>query len=209
LLGPNYFIEFAEERRLIVAIGEWVIREAARWSRTWIDAGLPLLPIAVNLASSQFRGAEFMPTLEAILDEVKLPPGWLEFELTERMLMDDIDEVRQRLNAIKAKGINLSVDDFGTGYSSLVHLKALPIDKLKIDRSFVKDLPDDRDSAAIALAILQMAHSLEIAVVAEGVETQAQLDMLSQLGCERIQGFLLGKPMPGEQLALLLGRKTA
>jgi diguanylate cyclase (GGDEF)-like protein/PAS domain S-box-containing protein len=206
LLGPLHFIEFAEQRRLIVPIGDWVIRETARWSRRWLDQGLPLLPVSVNLSTTQFRGQDFLPSLEQTLSQLQLPPGWLEFELTERMLMDDVEQVRSLLGAIKDKGINLSVDDFGTGYSSLVHLKQLPIDKLKIDRSFVKDLPDDRDSAAITMAILQMAHSLQIGTVAEGVETRAQLDLLVQLGCERIQGFLLGKPMPGEQLSEIIER---
>jgi diguanylate cyclase (GGDEF)-like protein/PAS domain S-box-containing protein len=204
LIGPNYFIEFAEERRMIVRIGEWVMKEAARWAERWLAAGLRSVPIAVNLSSSQFRDQSFLPSLERFLQSTPLPRGWLELELTERMLMDDIEEIRQRLNQIKVLGIALAVDDFGTGYSSLVHLKALPIDKLKIDRSFIKDLPGDANSRAITTAIVQMSLSLGLDVVAEGVETRAQFEMLTQLGCAAIQGFLLSKPVPGERVEQLL-----
>jgi len=193
LLKPDEFIPVAEQQRLMLPIGAWVLKEAVRCAQRWQSMGLGVDLIAVNLSTVQFQSAGFV---EAVAE--MLPPGvgrLIELELTERMLMDDLPAVKARLEQLKALGLRISVDDFGTGYSSLGHLKALPIDKLKIDRSFVHDLPDERDSAAIARAIIQMGLSLGLTVIAEGVETEAQREFLARQGCDELQGTLVSVPL--------------
>jgi diguanylate cyclase (GGDEF)-like protein/PAS domain S-box-containing protein len=204
LVVPNEFIPLAEERRLMNLIGEWVINEVAGTLCAWRTAGLKCVPIAVNLSSQQFEARDFLTNMSRVLGEARLPGDLLVFELTERMLMDDVAKVTAVLHGLRQLGIRVAVDDFGTGYSSLGHLKHYPIDTLKVDRSFVRDLPDAKDSAAITTAIVQMAHSLGIEVLAEGVETQAQYDYLRQLGCDEVQGFLIGKPMTAAEAMSLL-----
>jgi EAL domain-containing protein (putative c-di-GMP-specific phosphodiesterase class I) len=196
LLLPDAFIPVAEQRRLMLAMGQWVLREAARCARRWHDLGLAVAPVAVNLSTVQFHAIGFVEAVAQVLPPGSVTAGLLELELTERMLMDDLAEVKQRLARLKAMGLRISVDDFGTGYSSLGHLKDLPIDKIKIDRSFIRDLPLDRDSAAITRAIVQMGHSLDIGVIAEGVETEGQARFLSIAGCDLLQGTWVGAPMP-------------
>jgi diguanylate cyclase (GGDEF)-like protein/PAS domain S-box-containing protein len=200
LLAPDEFIPLAEQRRLMLPIGQWVLREAARCAHRWREGGLRNVPVAVNLSTMQFRALDFIDTLAQVLREERVPGSWLELELTERMLMDDLNAVRRTLVQLKAMGIRLSVDDFGTGYSSLGHLKDLPIDKMKIDRSFIKDLPGERDSVAITSAIIQMARSLELTVVAEGVETAAQARFLAEHGCHALQGSAISPPLDRTQL---------
>jgi diguanylate cyclase (GGDEF)-like protein/PAS domain S-box-containing protein len=200
LLTPDDFIALAEERRLMLPIGQWVLREAARSARHWRTHGLPHLPVAVNLSTMQFQAPDFVDSIAQVLRDEEVPGQWLELELTERMLMADLPAVRRTLGQLKAMGIRLSVDDFGTGYSSLGHLKNLPIDKMKIDRSFVMGLPAERDSAAIATAIIQMARSLELTVVAEGVETEAQRQFLAERGCHGLQGAAISAPLSCEEL---------
>ena len=195
LLSPDEFIPLAEQRRLMLPIGQWVLREAARCAHRWHDSPLRNVPVAVNLSTMQFRALDFVDSLAQVLREERVPGAWLELELTERMLMDDLGAVRRTLGQLKAMGIRLSVDDFGTGYSSLGHLKDLPIDKMKIDRSFVKDLPGERDSVAITSAIIQMARSLELTVVAEGVENAAQARFLAEHGCHALQGSAISPPL--------------
>lgn len=197
LLGPERFIAVAEQRRLMVGIGRWTLREALRAAKRW-NAGIP---VAVNLSSVEFRAAGFVPMVAQMLREEGVPGALLELELTERMLMDDVEEVTQILARLKTLGIRIAVDDFGTGHTSLAHLKHLPIDKLKIDRSFVQDLPADQGSAAIARAIVQLARGLGLAVVAEGVEHEAQCRFLRESGCDEFQGELVGAPMSAAQLA--------
>jgi diguanylate cyclase (GGDEF)-like protein/PAS domain S-box-containing protein len=199
LLAPNAFIALAEQHRLIVPIGAWVLREAARQARRWHDAGWPLT-VAVNLSTLQFQAPNFVDSIRALLAETGLPAGWLELELTERMLMDDMPQVCAQLQQLRALGVQLSVDDFGTGYSSLSHLKELPIDTMKIDRSFVQELPHQRESAAIASAIVQLARGLGLSVVAEGVETEAQRDFLVQQGCDQLQGLIISAPLTVPQM---------
>jgi diguanylate cyclase (GGDEF)-like protein/PAS domain S-box-containing protein len=199
LLAPNEFIALAEQHRLIVPIGAWVLREAARQARQWHDAGWPLT-VAVNLSTLQFQAPDFVASTQALLAETGLPAGWLELELTERMLMDDVPLVCARLQQLRALGVKLSVDDFGTGYSSLSHLKELPIDTMKIDRSFVQELPHQRESAAIASAIVQLARGLGLSVVAEGVETEAQRAFLVGQGCDQLQGMIISVPLTPCQL---------
>ena len=207
LLVPNEFIALAEQHRLIVPIGAWVLCEAARQARRWHAAGTPLT-IAVNLSTLQFRAPDFIDSIETLLAETALPPGWLELELTERMLMDDVPGVRERLAQLRALGVRLSVDDFGTGYSSLSHLRELPIDKMKIDRSFVQDLPLQRESAAIAGAIIQLARGLGLTVVAEGVETVDQQRFLVEHGCDQLQGLGISAPLTAGQFDAWLSERA-
>ncbi len=196
LLLPNEFIHLAERQRLMLRIGQWVLQEAARCIKRWhtIELGVPT--VAVNLSTLQFLSPGFIDAVAQVLPADGLDSGMLELELTERMLMDDMSEVKQRLMRLRAMGLSISVDDFGTGYSSLGHLKHLPIDKLKIDRSFIRDLPDARDSVAIASAIIQMGRSLGMTVIAEGVETAAQGEFLAAQGCDELQGFLISPALP-------------
>ena len=196
LLLADAFIPVAEQRRLMLNVGQWVLREAIRCAVRWRDMGLVVAPVAVNLSNVQFQSSGFLDAVERELPRDGIEGGLLELELTERMLMDDLPQVKQRLERLKAMGLRISVDDFGTGYSSLGHLKNLPIDKVKIDRSFVHDLPANRDSAAIARAIIQMGRSLGLTVIAEGVETEAQRDFLATQGCDELQGMLISAPLP-------------
>jgi diguanylate cyclase (GGDEF)-like protein/PAS domain S-box-containing protein len=193
LLSADAFIPLAEQRQLMWAIGQWVVGEAVRCAQRWVEMGLQVAPVAVNLSSVQFQSIGFVEAMAQLLPPI---PGLIELELTERMLMDDLVQVKQRLVRLKAMGLQISVDDFGTGYSSLGHLKELPIDKVKIDRSFVHDLPANCDSAAIARAIIQMGRSLGLTVIAEGVETEAQRDFLAEQGCDELQGMLVSPPLP-------------
>ncbi len=207
LLKPDEFIALAEQHRLIVPISAWVLQEAARHAQRWHAAGLALT-VAVNLSALQFEAPDFIASIELLLHDTALPRGWLELELTERMLMDNVPAVRERLFRLRALGVRLSVDDFGTGYSSLAQLRHLPIDKLKIDRSFVHDLPGDRDATAIASAIISLAHGLGLTVVAEGVETEAQRQYLIAQGCHQLQGMGISAPLNAADLqAWIAGRK--
>ena len=195
LLMPDEFIPLAEERRLMLPIGQWVMQAASRCAKRWRSAGLIQVPVAINLSSMQFHADGFVEAVEQALREEQLPGSWIELELTERMLMDDLGAVKRTLKRLKTLGIRISVDDFGTGYSSLAHLKELPIDRIKIDRSFVQDLPHDRGSAAIARAIVQMAKGLGLTAIAEGVETKAQRRFLAEEGCDELQGELISAPL--------------
>ncbi|MFY9509718.1 MAG: EAL domain-containing protein [Rubrivivax sp.] len=207
LLEPDAFIPVAESRRLMLPIGDWVLRQALRQAADWRQAGIIEVPVAVNLSSLQFQAADFVDLVERRLAEAGVPGTALELEFTERMLMDDLHSVHQALQRLRGLGVCIAVDDFGTGYTSLARLKNLPVDRLKIDRSFVHDLPDDRGSAAIASAIIQMAHSLGLGTVAEGVETEAQRDWLRERGCDEEQGFLAARPMPAEALEIWLAAR--
>ncbi|HJV96723.1 MAG TPA: EAL domain-containing protein [Albitalea sp.] len=195
LLLPIEFIALAEQQRLMLPIGQWVLREAMRCAGRWHAMGLAVAPVAVNLSTMQFQSRGFVESVAQLLREEGAEGRLIELELTERMLMDDLPEVNAKLDQLAALGIRVSVDDFGTGYSSLGHLKELPIDKMKIDASFVKDLPGERGSAAITRAIIQMARSLGITAIAEGVETEAQRSFLALNGCDELQGDLISKPL--------------
>ncbi|TMH04307.1 MAG: EAL domain-containing protein [Betaproteobacteria bacterium] len=208
LLGPNEFIPLAEQRRLMLPIGQWVLRSAARAARRWRARGLIDVPVAVNLSSMQFHAEGFVEAVEQVLREEQVPGDWLELELTERMLMDDLGAVKRTLQRLKAMGIRISVDDFGTGYSSLAHLKELPIDGMKIDRSFVQDLPRERGSTAIARAVMQMAQGLEITVIAEGVENDEQRRFLAAEGCDVLQGELISVPLTAAELAAWVAERA-
>jgi diguanylate cyclase (GGDEF)-like protein/PAS domain S-box-containing protein len=196
LLLPADFLPVLEQQRLMLPVSQWVMREAVRWAGDWHRRGMKVGAVAINLSTLQFQSHNFLELLSAALLEEDLPGQAIELELTERMLMDDIPSVTAKLREITALGMRISVDDFGTGYSSLGHLKDFPIDKLKIDRSFVIDLPGNRDSAAISRAIVQMGQSLGLTVMAEGVETEAQCEFLAAQGCDEVQGMWVGAPMP-------------
>ena len=195
LVGPDEFIPVAEARRLILPIGTWVLHEALRCAVRWHASGLARVPVAVNLSTLQFQAPRFVETVEQALADAGAAGSMLELELTERMLMDDVAGVRAALQRLKALGVGIAIDDFGTGYTSLALLKHLPVDRLKIDRSFVIDLPGDAGSAAIAQAIVSLGKSLGLQVVAEGVETQAQREWVRAQGCDAEQGFIEGRPM--------------
>ena len=198
LVGPEEFITFSESRGLITPIGRWVMHEACRQLKAWQDEGLAMVPVAVNLSALEFRQRDVAGELAAVLHATGLEPRFLEIELTESVLMHHTGQVLETLNAIKALGVGVTIDDFGTGYSSLAYLKRYPIDKLKIDRSFVMDTPQSADDVAIVTAIIQMGHSLQLKTVAEGVETAEQKELLHRLGCDLVQGFLVSAPMDAQ-----------
>jgi diguanylate cyclase (GGDEF)-like protein/PAS domain S-box-containing protein len=204
LLGPSHFIEIAEHRGMIVQIGNWVIRQACQQLATWYGVGLPRITLAVNLSALQFRQPELLHEIEQALQANALPGSALDIEVTESVIMEDVDMTSQTLDAFKRMGVQLSIDDFGTGYSSLSYLKRFKADKLKIDQSFVRDIPQDTDDSAIARAIINMAQTLNMKVVAEGVETLAQWQFMRQEGCDQIQGYLLSRPLPAHEFAMLL-----
>ena len=204
MISPAQFLPVAEESELIVPIGTWVMLDACRQMRRWRDRGVPLDSVSVNVSALQFGRADFVGTVARSLESAGLAPKHLELEVTETSLMDDVHGAAERLAALRALGVRVSVDDFGTGYSSLAYLQRLPVDVLKIDRSFVKDLDatgQARDHAhALAQAITGLGHHLGLRVLAEGVETQAQLDAVSALGCDEVQGYFFSKPLPAAQI---------
>jgi EAL domain-containing protein (putative c-di-GMP-specific phosphodiesterase class I) len=188
-ISPAQFIPIAEESGVIVSIGNWVLDAAVRQCSDWNAKGMSLL-MAINVSALQFQQADFVERIDHTLKKHALPPNLLELELTETILIQDVDETMRRLELLAALGVRLAIDDFGTGYSSLSYLKRFPIHKLKIDRSFIQDLPDDESDAAIVNAIIQMSSALHLRVIAEGVETIEQRDFLVAAGCNEYQGFL-------------------
>jgi diguanylate cyclase (GGDEF)-like protein len=200
IIMPNDFIPAAEDTGLIVPIGEWALRSACIQLRRWADAGLTPMRMAVNLSACQFRQSMFCQMVERCLDEAGIPPGWLELELTESIIMDDIQNSSQVLRELKQMGVQVSLDDFGTGYSSLGLLKRLPIATLKIDNSFVRNIGSDADDAAIVEAVITLAHSLRLSVIAEGVETLDQLEFLSERQCDEAQGYYFTRALPAPEM---------
>ena len=204
LVAPADFIPLLEETGLIVPVGEWVLREACTQATAWRAAGLPPLRVAGNLSARQLRHECFADTVAAALADTGMDPGDLELEITESAVMQQVEASIETLSRIHALGVRLSMDDFGTGYSSLSHLKLLPIDAVKIDRSFVHDIPGDEDDTAIVQAIIVLARTLRLDVIAEGVETKEQLAFLRAHGCDAMQGYLFSRPLPAEALRRLL-----
>ncbi len=196
LIQPNDFIPLAEETGLIVPLGDYVLRQVCKNLRRWIDQGESIQRISINISARQFRQDDLAEHIAGILAETGIDGAQLEFELTESMVMHDVDNTLTTLRRLKQLGATLALDDFGTGYSSLSYLKRFPIDVLKIDRSFIRDVESNSDDAAIANAVIAMAHSLGLRVVAEGVENAAQLELLRQHGCDEIQGFFFSRPLP-------------
>ena len=197
----NEVITLLEETGLIEPVGEWILHTACAQAKRWLDDGLPPLRMSVNLSARQFKQADLAERIQRILAEVGLDPalGRLDLELTESMIMQDAEMTLGTLHKLNAIGVKLSIDDFGTGYSSLSYLRRFPIHTLKIDQSFTRDLGKSDDAAAIVTAILGLARGLKLSVIAEGVETQEQLDILRDLGCEVYQGYLFSRPVPAQQ----------
>ena len=197
---PGEFIPILEATGLILPVGEWVLRKACTQARAWLYAGIPTLRVCVNLSAVQFRQRQLAGRIEKILSETNLPGSALELEITESALMEDADYSRDVLMRLRKLGIRVALDDFGTGYSSLSLLNSFPVDSLKIDRLFIRDIVDDKDHRSICSAIIAMGRALRLAVLAEGVETKEQLHTIQELGCDLIQGFFYARPMPAEEV---------
>lgn len=204
MISPAQFIPLAEDTGLIVPIGKWVLQTACAQSVAWIEAGLPPVCLAVNLSARQFSDENLLSDIAQTLQVTGMQPGLLELELTESMVMQNHDRAILILSELKRIGVRLAIDDFGVGYSSLAQIKNFPIDTLKVDRSFIRDLPDSSEDCAITQAIIAMAQTLSLTVVAEGVETQAQEDFLRGIACDETQGFHFSRPVPSEEFAQLL-----
>lgn len=207
LVLPSQFIPLLEETGLIIPVGEWVLRTACMQGKKWISEGYEPIAMSVNVSSRQFDQKNLVEIVTRALDEAKLDPRYLELEITESTIMQDPEEAIDTLLRLKNMGIGISIDDFGIGYSSLNYLRRVPLDSLKIDRSFISNLTTSHSDSAIIKAIISLAHSLNLQVVAEGVENNQQIEFLRENGCDEVQGFLIGKPMPSEQVSQLLTRK--
>ncbi|MDQ3668139.1 MAG: EAL domain-containing protein [Acidobacteriota bacterium] len=209
LLYPAEFIGLAEDNGLIVSIGDWVLRTACQQSKSWQDAGFDPLRVAVNLSARQFQQPGLVESIAKVLKDTALDPTLLELELTEGSIMKDPNQAIRKLHELKAMGIHISVDDFGIGYSSLNYVKRFPIDTLKVDKSFVKDISTDPENEAIVSAIITLAHALKLNVIAEGVETQEQLESLRLLKCDEVQGYLFSKPLSVAEFTDLLAERLS
>jgi EAL domain-containing protein (putative c-di-GMP-specific phosphodiesterase class I) len=209
LVPSDQFIAIAEESGLIVSIGHWVLREACRQAKAWQDAGLPIMRLAVNISAVELRSKEFVAGVESILADTGFDPKCLDLELTETFLMQDSKSTSLVLSAIKALGVQLALDDFGTGYSSLSYMRRFPIDTLKVDRSFVRDLTMDASDASVVSAVINMGRSLHMRVVAEGVETMDQVVFLKEHGCSEAQGYHFSRPLKAHEFADWTRRNAA
>jgi predicted signal transduction protein with EAL and GGDEF domain len=207
LIPPGRFISIAENNGLILPIGEWVLRSVCAQARRWQDAGLCALPVAVNVSAVQFRQESFRGLIRRVLEETGLSPEYLELELTESVLLSNADVTLSVLQELKEMGLKLSIDDFGTGYSSFTYLRHFSVDKLKIDQSFIQEVATKNDDAAITIAIISLAKSLQIKVVAEGVENEAQMFFLREHRCDQIQGHYFSKPVSADEAAAMLQRE--
>jgi len=205
---PGRFVPLAEETGLIVRIGEWIVTTACRQGSAWHREGFGDVRINVNVSVDQLRDPRFVERVVGILDETGFDPQRLALglEITESELMENVRTTVGAIEALRRMGVAVYIDDFGTGYSSLAYLRQLPIDTLKIDASFIRDLPDDPDAVAVVKGIIALAKSLELRVIAEGVETEEQFATLRDLGCDAVQGFLFGRPTPAEEVVSLFGR---
>lgn len=205
LVGPDNFIPFAEESGLIVKVGEFVIREVCRQRAAWTAQGVPAFPVAVNLSTKQFGRPDFFDTVVKIMRDTGVNPSQLEFEITESKLMAQPESINEVLGRFQELGISIAVDDFGTGYSSLSYLTKLPLNTLKIDRSFLDGVPSDGHDAVVCRSIVDLAKTLNLTVVAEGVETEEQAEFLRDIGCTYLQGYLISKPMPAAAVPVFVG----
>jgi EAL domain-containing protein (putative c-di-GMP-specific phosphodiesterase class I) len=205
MISPGRFVPVAEETGLIAEIGQWALRAACLEAKAWNKAGYAV-NVAVNVSPGQFKQRKVWLAVRAALERSGLKPSQMVLELTESMLMENADESIEMLNELKEMGVRLAVDDFGAGYSSLTYLSKFPVDELKIDQSFVKGLPEQRQSAAIIGAVVGLARELDLKVVAEGVESKAQLDYLRVRGCDQYQGYLCSRPVPPAPFLQLLQR---
>jgi EAL domain-containing protein (putative c-di-GMP-specific phosphodiesterase class I) len=209
LVMPGDFISVAEETGLIVSLGQWVLRQACARTKKWHDLGFDHLQVSVNLSPRQFQQKDLVKTVRSILQQTGLPPRALELEVTESVVMFSVDDAIAILSRLSDLGVELSMDDFGRGYSSLYYLKNFPMSTLKIDRSFVNDIGRGNGCASLVHTIISMSRALKLKVIAEGVETPAQLSFLRKHQCDQIQGYLFSRPLPADEITdLLISRKT-
>jgi len=208
IMNPAQFIPLAEETGLIMQIGEWALREACRTNKAWQTEGYQPVCVAVNLSPKQFRHQDITQLVASILAETRLSPEYLELEITETAIMDNVESAINKLNDIKQIGVKISIDDFGTGYTSISYLKKFPISVLKIDQSFIKGIPENQNDTAITSAVIALAHSLDMKVVAEGVETPEQLQYLANHHCDIVQGYYLSRPLPKQKIILQFAKAT-
>jgi len=204
MIAPSVFVPLAEETGLIVPMGEWVLQAGCYQLKTWLDAGFPAMRLGINVSAHQLQKKDFADLVLGVLKECGLPPAYLNLEITETVIMHNMNEAFETLRRLRSVGITVSIDDFGTGFSSLSYLKDLPADHLKIDRAFVQNLPFSNNEANIARHIIDMAHGLNLKVIAEGVENRDQLNFLQEAGCDEIQGFLVSRPLPAEDITEIL-----
>lgn len=209
MVSPAEFIPVAESTGLIIPIGKWVLNRVCKQLKTWHDAGIPALTIAVNLSVIEFNQPDFIHKIVNFIETNSLTPHCLELELTESMIMQDFNSAITTMNKLRTLGVKIAIDDFGTGYSSLIYLKKLPINTLKIDRYFIHNVANDYQKSAITKGLIQMGHNLNLQIIAEGVETEAELSFLRQNNCDSMQGFLFSRPLPvAEFEKFLLTNKT-
>lgn len=199
-ISPGKFIPLAEETELIIQLGEWVLQTVCRQATEWHQRGVPMSRLAVNLSSVQFRRSDLPKMVRHVLEETGLPATMLDLELTESLLIQNVDEAIAKLNELRSLGVRISIDDFGTGYASLGYLQHFPFDILKLDQCFVRNVDSNPKNAAITIALIQMAHSLGLQVIAEGVETEAEREFLLQNNCDIMQGYLFGRSLPPQDL---------
>lgn len=204
MISPIEFIPVAEESGLIVPIGKWVLEEACRQNKAWLDQGLPPVKVSINMAAPQFRDRNIVEQVKEVVKKSGLPERYIEIEITESMLVGDIETVIEKLNGLRDMGVDIAIDDFGTGYSSLSYLSRFPITTLKIDRAFVHDLESNKNTAEIARAIIALSQGLELEVVAEGAENAAHIEFLKEQGCNTVQGFFYSRPVDAESFGALL-----
>lgn len=204
LVSPAQFIPLAEENNLIMQIGEWTLKEACRANKAWQEEGYAPIKMAINLSAKQFQHPDIAQIVENVLLETGLNPDYLELEITEAAIMVDVKNAAQKLMELKKMGVHIAIDDFGTGYTSISHLKKFPVDILKIDQNFIKGIPSNHNESAITNAIIALAHSLKMTVVAEGVETAEQLQYLANNHCNIVQGYYLSRPLPEQKIILQL-----
>jgi len=202
LIRPDQFIDIAEQCGLIIPMGKWVLEQACSTIVSALEQGEPCVPIAINISAKQLTNSEFAKETQQVLERYEVDPAMIEMEITESTIMENMEESLKQLNYLKGLGCHFSIDDFGTGYSSLSQLKQLPVDTLKIDRSFVRDVEYDHHDRQIVEAVIAMSHRLGLSVVAEGVEDQYQLDFIDKSGCDLVQGYLFSKPVPYSEVDL-------
>ena len=207
-IGPDRFIPLAESKGMIVSIGYWVIEKACRFVRRLSELGFDRLKVAVNISPRQLEATDLVESIETIVADAGISPNQLELEVTENILIESATDVSNKLERLSNLGIGLSLDDFGTGFSSLTYLRTLPVSKLKIDKSFIEGIAEDPIQAGLARSIIEMAHLLDIDVVAEGVETEAQLGILTQFGCDCVQGYVFSRPVSDENAIRCLGKAS-
>lgn len=200
LIFPDEFIPLTEETGLIIPLGEWVLLQACRQNKIWQDKGYPPVQMCINLSPYQFRYPRLQAVLARILAEIQLDPQWIKLEITESSALDEHSRAIETMGQFSAMGIEFALDDFGTGYSSLSHIKLLPVQEVKVDRSFIQKITDNSVDQAITRTVVELAHRLKLLVTAEGVETQEQLDFLKELGCDKIQGYFFSKPLPAKEI---------